>query len=124
MIGKIKGKIELDIAGTKRLFQFGTGQMAYFLELEKTTLKEAVERLANPADNVRTMINFYYSAAHFSAMVRKESDPSVVIPTYYTVAEWLDDLMDQQKEELNEAAFKQFQENNPNLKAPETAAGL
>lgn len=120
MIGKFKGKIELDIAGEKRLFQFGTGQMAYFLELEKCTLAEAVNRLENPTDNIKSMINFYFSAAHYSAMVRKEKDASVEIPTYYMVADWIDNLMESQREELNEAAFAKFTEKEeiPNQTAP------
>ena len=120
MIGKFKGKIELDIAGDKRMFQFGTGQMAYFLELEKTTLSEAVKRLENPSDNIKSMINFYYSAAHYSAMVRKSKDPLVIVPDYYDVAEWIDNLMESQREELNEVAFAKFNEKDeiPNQTAP------
>ncbi len=124
MIGKFKGKIELDIAGEKRQFQFGAGQMAFFLELEKCSLSEAVQRLSNPTDNIKSMINFYYSAAHYSASVRKEEDPNVKIPTYYTVADWIDNLMESQRDELNEVAFAKFNEKEiPNQTAPEETKG-
>lgn len=108
---KVKGLLEIEIAGEKRGFKFGILQMAQLKDLEKCSIKELAERFDDP-ENFMVKVHLFYSGAYQYAKLK-----GIPPPTVEEVGSWMDELMDQQKEELNRAAFSTFQD--PNEKAPE-----
>lgn len=110
---KYKGVVEIDILGEKRGFKFGLASMAQLCELQKETLEEVVKRLDNKAD-LTIQLNFFYTGAvQYAKLFNKE------VPSHSEVANWVDHLLDAQKEKIGEIAFESFVD--PNVKAPETA---
>lgn len=116
MTDKYKGVVEIDILGEKRGFKFGIGAMSMLCELEKGSLKEVVERLDDNS-NLKTQVNFYYSAAiSYIRLKNAEEKTNLPEPTFDQVANWIDCLAVDIKNQLNEVAFAQYQD--PNKEAP------
>lgn len=117
MTDKYKGVVEIDISGEKRGFKFGISAMSMLCELENCSLKEVVERL-DDTSNLKTQVNFYYSAAiSFVRLKNAEEKTTLQEPTFDQVANWIDCLAVDIKNQLNEIAFAQYVD--PNKEAPQ-----
>jgi hypothetical protein len=111
-MNKYKGVVEKEIGGETVGFKFGMGSMAMLCDLEKDTLKNVIEKLGD-ATLLKTQINFYYAAAvQYARLFKKEE------PNFEQVANWMDCLSADIKEEIGKAAFEQYED--PNVKAPQT----
>ncbi len=115
-INKYKGIVKLNIYGEDRFFKFGTAQMAMFCDLQGQKLEEAIASL-NDTKDLKTNIHFYLSAAvSYVDLVNDEEGTNLKRPTYSQVANWFDGLLDDQKKQIDETAFKQA---FPNGEAPD-----
>lgn len=112
MVNKYKGVAEIEILGAIRGFKFGTAAMAQLCQLEKCGLSEVSKRLDNADENLGTQLNFYFTAAYQYSKLNKQEPP-----TFEEVANWIDSMVYEQKDQLNKTAFASY--DDPNVKAPQ-----
>lgn len=115
-VDKYKGIAELEILGKQVGFKFGVATMALLCEIEKDTFANVVSRLDDNTQ-VKTQINFYYAAAVCYVRLKNDEDGTQEKePTFNQVANWMDSISAQVKEQLNQTAFATYQD--PNKEAP------
>lgn len=107
MTDKYKGIVEMEIAGSKRGFKFGTRAMMIFCELDKVAFKDVDERLKEPS--IETQLNFYLSGAIAYAKLMRTDEPTID-----DVAAWIDEVGYKRMEEESAKSME-----IPNEAAPE-----
>lgn len=112
-MNQYKGVVEIEILGEKRGFKFGTASYLQLCEILGCGLAEAIKRLDDLTD-LKCQLNFYYTGAcQYIRLVKKGEQE----PTFEEVANWVDSLLPEQKEQIGETAFKHYED--PNKEAPQ-----
>lgn len=118
MIDKYKGVVEIEILGSIRGFKFGTAYLTFLCEILNEKLSVVIKRLDDAEDIDAKLKHYYAGAVQYVRLKNAEDKTSLPEPSFVEVCNWIDSLMTDQKNKIDETAFSKYED--PNAQAPQT----